>query len=303
MLSEERVRPQPSSSDPEELAIRQLLSDEFSTKFATGEIGRLQTEQFHFFVNSVRNIAAGKVLDIRPDYKTLLSKLVPTIKIGVGEKFLAGLPNSGFIVATNHLAMPKATRFNRSDLGKEVENPSSLQQLPEEVEPFPIRHAAVAATIGEKFRPHEIAIELARPYGDIQRAAGVVTLSETMGGRFQQMEDQTANLFTTEPSSYVITYPEGGTTGKRGGGGLYGVNQEEFHSGFLHLARSLTKRLGHPIPIIVIGQSFHPDEGFCSGILKPIRVEEMTPDEEIEQKTATVQKELSELVNKLRYSE
>lgn len=303
MPAEERIRPQPSISDPQERAIRELLTDEFSTEFAKREIERLRVEQLHFLARSAHNIMAGRSQDVRPDYELLLPILVPKMSIKFGSEYLKELPKFGFIVATNHLAMPKATRFNRSDLGKEIENPSSLQQLPEEVEPFPIRLAAVAATIGQEFRPHEIAIELARPYGDIQRAAGVVTLSETMGGRFQHMEEQTTNLFSVEPSSYVITYPESGTTGKRGGGGLYGVNQEEFHSGFLRLAQSLTKHMGRPIPIIVIGQSFHPDEGFRSGVLKPIRVEEIMSDEAIELKKITVQKELSELVNKLRYGE
>lgn len=302
MAFEEQIRPQPSSSDPKEQAIRKLLEEEFSTGFARHEVDRLRTEQLHFLVRSLHNLTTGRVNKIRPDYESLLPNLVSTISIEVGSDFLKELPTSGFVVATNHLAMPKATRFNRADLEKEIENSLSLQQLSEEIEPFPIRHAAVAATIGQQYHPHEIAIKLPSPYGDVQCASEVIAIPDKIGGRFQYMADHAYKLLSTESHAYVVTYPESGTTGKRGGGGLYGVGQEKFHTGFLRLAQILEKQLNRSVPVIVIGQAFHPNKGFRSGILEPINVD-TTTDAEIEGKTKDVQTMLSTLVHQLRYDE
>ena len=211
-------RPQPTNSDPKEQAIRKLIEKEFSTEFSRREIERLKKEQLQFIASSIARVRSNNSDEIRPAYLSLLSKLGSATQIQSGGELLKNLPSTGFIVATNHLAMPKVTRFYRHDLGEQTGDHQSLQQLPEEIEPFPIRHAAISATLGQLFNPHEVAIELPRPYNDIQFASGVIALPSTLGGRFQIMVDNISVLFSKENYPYVITYPESGTTGKRGGG-------------------------------------------------------------------------------------
>lgn len=300
MISGERA--QPTISDPNERAIRELLDKEFSTDFSKKEIARLQTKQIGFIAQSIKVLSNKEArLDIYQNYLLLLASLGSTTKIKFGERIIESLPDSGFVVATNHLAMPKATRFSRHDLGEEVGDHQLLLQLPEEIEPFPVRHAAVATTLGSKFIPHEVAIELPHPYKNVQSASGVVILPSALGGRFAIMENQVKELFMNGKKQYVITYPESGTTGKRGGGGLYGIAQEDFHTGFIRLALTLQQQLDRQIPIVVVGQVFHPEQGFITGILDPINVK-ISPDEtEVEHTASSIQLQLSKLIHQLRF--
>ena len=302
MASEERA--QPTISDPNEQAIRQLLDKEFSTTFSQMEITRLRSEQIEFIAKSIGLLTKRETdQEIYQSYLLLLSKLGSSTQIKFGEKIIESLPDSGFVVATNHLAMPKATRFSRHDLGEVIGDHQLLLQLPEEIEPFPVRHAAIAKTLGHQFNPHEVAIELPHPYKGVQSASGVIVLPSALGGRFEIMTDCVKDLFVNEKNQYVVTYPESGTTGKRGGGGLYGVKQEDFHTGFIRLAKTLQQQLGRQIPIVIIGQVFHPEKGFLTGIMDPITVNVLAEETEVKQTAANIQIRLSEIVNQLRFDQ
>lgn len=295
-------RAQPTISDPNEQAIRELLNKEFSTDFSKKEIARLKTEQIDFIAQSIRTLSNKETgLGIYQNYLLLLASLGSTTKIKFGERIIESLPDSGFIVATNHLAMPKATRFSRHDLGEKIGDHQLLLQLPEEIEPFPVRHAAVATTLGSKFIPHEVAIELPYPYKHVQSKSGVVMLPSAIGGRFAIMGNRVKELFMNGEKQYVITYPESGTTGKRGGGGLYGIAQEDFHTGFLRLAFTLQQQLDRQVPIVVVGQVFHPERGFVTGILDPITVKISSDETELGHTASSIQLQLSELIHQLRF--
>lgn len=295
-------RAQPTISDPKELAIRELLDKEFTSDFSKKEIERLKAKQIDFIAQSIE-VLSEKVAyrNIYHDYLLLLASLGSTTQIKSGKEIIESLPGTGFIVATNHLAMPKATRFSKHDLGEAIGDHQLLQQLPDEIEPFPVRHAAVAITLGSKFAPHEVALELPSPYKDVQSASGVVMLPSAVGGRFMIMANQVKELFMNGEKQYVITYPESGTTGKRGSGGLYGIAQEDFHTGFIRLALTLQQQFDREVPIVVVGQVFHPKQGFVTGILDPITVKISSNETELEATAHSIQLRLSELVHQLRF--
>lgn len=88
-----------------------------------------------------------------------------------------------------------------------------------------------------------------------------------------------------------------------GGGGLYGIEQEDFHTGFIRLAKTLQQLFNRQIPIVTIGQIFHPENGFRTGILNPITVDNQITENEIKQTAANIQKNLSALVQQLRFGQ
>lgn len=288
------IREQPNSADPQEVAIRALISEEFSTDFSLAEIARMRQLQLDFLKTGITLILANSPLNkIREKYLALLIDLAKPIKIVSGEKFISELPGTGFIVTTNHLAMPKATRFSKDDLIRNIPPEGmNLEELPSEIEPFPIRLAAPAMAIGNSYQPYEIAIALSSPLDQLQAASEVIVLPSTIGGRFATMTEHVSKLFTNHPRSYVVTYPESGTTGKRGGGGLYGVSQEKFHTGFIRLAQNLEIFLSRKIPIVVVAQAFNPQTGFEVSISAPLYLPQNPDDNYIDNQTKEVQLQL-----------
>lgn len=284
----QNIREQPRANDPQEERIRGLLEKEFSTDFARSEIKRLKTLQSDFIDKNL-----GKDSEVRPEYLELLSELAPVNQIIVdGREYLEELPDIGFVVATNHLAMPKATRIATSELTS-LEN---VKGLPEEIEPWPVRLAGAAGAIGQRFSHHEIAIALPAPLDELQKACGGVVLPaiKPAEGRFAYMLEKVGEIFKREKNACVYTYPESGSTGKRGGGGLYGVEKEEFHTGFIRLAQALG------VPVVLVAQAFNPNKGFETKILEPFSIDKNAGNEEIQQKTIESQSRLQEALDSIR---
>lgn len=281
--ADKSIREQPNSSDPQEAAIRKLICKEFSSDFAKQEIAKMRELQLDFIAENIS--LDHDPHSVRNAYLDLMLKLAASLSEVKGRKIIDSLPSTGFVVATNHLAMPKATRFLKTDLQILLSRANlNLDLLPDEIEPFPIRMAAITKALKPKFAGYEIAIALPSPIDNLQRESGVVTISPTAGGRFEKMVDDVTKIFSEGTNSFVVTYPESGSTSKRGGGGLYGVAQEEFHTGFARLARQLR------IPIVPIAQAFNPNQGFLIEILPTLMVPESADENWLSLKSKEVQK-------------
>ncbi len=253
---------QPSSSDPAEQRIRAVLEQELlSTSWAKKAINTSRKLLSRFMSNSV-HILEEKASDnrgIRQNYEDLLDTLNKTLKTNVkdGRQYLDGLKGSPVILITNHLGTTKLARFREDEVARGLE-----------IEPFPIRHCAfkqISDALG--YQIYEAAVELPGKLLEVQKACGVVTIPSSGEGRTEVLINKVKEVINTEPNALLVMYPEGGTTGKRNGGGPYDL--EQFHKGAIVTAKDLS------IPILPVVQYFNPNGGLELYVLPPVTVQKL----------------------------
>lgn len=256
----EIITRQPTDKDPLEVRIRCVLESTLVTSdWARATFLEATRQQKEFLIAAAKEENSRKNLDA---YRKLIRELASLLKVQITsggqelEKFDQGKP---FIVITNHLGLAKITRVDNKNRKIAVEL--------EEVESFPIRHAAISVISGRQAKNlHEVAVELPGKLREIQADCEVVTIPVEGSGRTELLVEKVADLVKADPNQLFVMYPEGGTSGKRNSGGPYDLDQ--FHKGAFVVAAKLS------IPILPVCQYFDPNVGLRIYILDPITLNE-----------------------------
>lgn len=293
---------QPSVLDPKELSLRDELLRIFDTAYSKERLREMSEKQMHFLHTSINFVGQNDstLADnaIRKAYLNLVYDLAGEVDVS-GDDNIKQLPSSGFVVVSNHLAIPKATRISVLEIATHLESgddksaAAALAKKVPEFEPWPSRIAGSAGAIGKGFSPHEIGVFLPEPFGKIQQRSGVIAIPSSGSNRFGGMVNAVSGIFNGEENSYVIIYPEGGSTGKRGGGGLYGVARENFSSGYLFLAQQLQ------VPVVFVAQVFDKNYGYKVNVSAPVMIDSDLQPDQVKAKAAQGQQELQESLDKL----
>jgi len=176
-----------------------------------------------------------------------------------GEEKLSVLsPTQPALIMTNHFGLYKLTPMTPPELGL------AIPELPI-IHPFPPFFAAlypVAEKLGSSLA--YVANKLPGAIGEIQERAGELTIPTDMEkGKTRYLTGKTSEFFKEHPSTLLVTFNEGGTSGKRTGKGP--LDLDPFKTGGYVVAAELG------IPIILAGQRPGP-QGMEVGVL-----EVMTP--------------------------
>ena len=250
----------PKATDPDEVRIVNLLQEEllatsWSQEFFT-QARQAQIEFLKFALSHLQDQGA-----IHKRNQELLKQIseLGKARIVSGEEHLAALePGKPIMIASNHLGDYKLSPIQPQELGLE---------LPiDQIHPFPMYFAPyspIARRLAvELFDAH---VELPKPLYSIQKACSLITIVAVQSGGLARLENDTRVLFENNPRAALVVFPEGGTSGKRNGGGPY--NLEEFHAGAFVIAGNLG------IPILPVGKYFSAESGYELGILPPLRPE------------------------------
>lgn len=268
-----RVDRQPKPEDPLEIRIRQKLDKILVADWARSTVGELREIQSDFLEFALRN--SDKPESILRSYRKLLPQIARKLKTEItsGQNYLRDLQGKrGVIVVVNHLGTAKLTRIPTETFGLDI----SLK----EIEPFLVRHAPISKisdSLGSNL--FETAIELPPPFLEIQKACKVITVSPEGTGRTKRLVEDVRHLVSGEPSSVIVMYPEGGTSGKRNTGSIYDLDQ--FHSGAFVVAQELS------LPVLPVCQYLNPEKGLELHLLEPFYVQDgdLAKIGEITQKT------------------
>lgn len=97
---------------------------------------------------------------------------------------------------------------------------------------------------------------------EIHRKAGFLRVPPpVIKNRTAILDEQVQQLAKTRPHTAIVNFPEGGTTGKRNGGGAYDL--EKFKTGGYVIAAN------HGMPVIPVAQYFDPKLGFRLKVFEP----------------------------------
>ena len=257
------VRKKPHIDDPKDQRIQRIIRDKFlQEQWAEEAFTRIRDEQIAYMRD-----AAHHAED--PDYihnitQETLHRLSGELRsrIEEGAEHLEGLHKQPVIIATNHLGTYKLNGINpQSDLGDDIEKYSQYDFM----YPYPLYFAAlspVAEELGDNLS--YASDDFPGVYGRIHTNAGFVHVpppgaSET--GRMEAIKEQTAELFVKMPNTVLVTFPEGGTSGKYNEAGPYDLLP--FKTGTYVTAAQLE------IPVLMVAQYFDPQNGMRLKIFPP----------------------------------
>jgi hypothetical protein len=260
---EKRILRQNTNS-PEDQRITKLVFDLLSTPWAKEMAASIKTKMEVFFDGAFKNIESPQ--KINDSYRSSLTELgiVTKSHIESGKENLDVLNDArGAIIVTNHFGLYKATMVENSN-GR---YPVKLDNI----SPFPVRMIALQKLADDSGIPiFETSVELPSPLLEIQQACNSVTIPIDGTGRTAKLTEDVDQKIKDVGKSMFVTYPEGGTSGKRNLGGPYDL--DNFSSGAFVVA----KELG--LPIIPICQYFNPESGLELHILEPKHIEKSDPE-------------------------
>lgn len=265
----------PSSKDADEVRITRLLENELTQKdWAKKYFEEAKKLQLDFFKSALQNKG-----DTHKNNQDLLRKLaeISNSRIVSGTENLNDLTAPAMIV-TNHLGDYKLSSIKPEELG--------LKMGTDQIHPFPMYYSPYAP-IAEKLDAQISAahVKLPEPLDAIEEACDLVTIViKEKGKTTEKLEEDTKSLFERKPKTVLVVFPEGGTTGKRNGGGPYDL--EEFRAGAFVIAAHLG------VPIIPAAKYFNPNSGYELGVLPYFKLENDQPYEYYKGKALNTQKDL-----------
>lgn len=249
----------PKSTDVDEERIvgviqEKLLTTSWAKQFFADAKAR-QIEFLKFGLNNLDN--SGLIHSENQQVLKDLAKLGKA-KIISGEGNLAKLQEKlPVLIVSNHLGDYKLATINPKEL--------NLNLQLDQIHPFPMYYAPyqpiAEQLLAESFEAH---VQWPRPLAEIERACGLITIIANQNGGLDRLENDTKNLLQNRTNSLLVVFPEGGTSGKRGGQGPYDL--EKFHTGAFVIAAHLN------LPILPVAKFFNPESGYELGILEPIEV-------------------------------
>lgn len=273
----------PSQGDPLEVRIVGLMQKEFLvTPWAKDAFSRAKKITIDYLGNSIAIL--NDPSRVHDETQKVLKDLSTNFqsRIVLGEKNLQQLHERqpGFIVA-NHLGVYKLTGIKPQELG--------LNLPVEIVHPFVMFYQSlvpVAQQLGCNL--YEAAYPYKTPIKEIQEAAGSILVPSGKGS-FSSVVRASERAIGDHPNGLFTIFPEGGTSGKRNGGGPYDL--EEFHAGSFAIAAKVG------IPVIPVAQYFNPNRGFELRVFNPMTLERNKPKEYYEKIANDTRSEMQTWLN------
>jgi len=290
----------PKADDPKEHRIVGTLRDELlHTDWAQDVFKQTGELQLEHLKTSLKHLDDPKFIH---DYtQEILEKLatVTNSKIVEGKENLETLSKGQpILLLTNHLGSYKLNSWPIEELKEKTGLTGPVQPI---FYPFPLYYSAMHP-VSEKLNNNLYLATFEYPgqLGKIVRDAGSIEVPPKGivpegKSRTEVLIDSTKRLVETHPNAVIVSFPEGGTTGKRNGGGPYDL--EKFHTGSYVIARDLG------LTILPVAQYFDPKEGFELRVFKPVKLATDAGDEELsEAANQNYQEELMWLSEKVGQS-
>jgi len=219
-------------------------------------------------------------------------------KIITGQEYLDTLPKGQpVLLLTNHLGSYKINSSPIEELRKTTGLTGPVQPI---FYPFPLYYSAmypIAKALGDNL--YIASFEYPGRLGEVLRAAGSIEVPPKDDlpkgkNRTEILIDSTRRLIEAHPNAVITSFPEGGTTGKRNGGGPYDLG--EFHTGSYVIAKDLG------LTILPAAQYFNPDSGFEVGVFKPIHPVKNTSNEQLAKMADATQSKIQAWLNQGKIS-
>lgn len=269
----------PKIDDPNEDRIVGVIRDKLlSTVWAKNAIKQTADIQLAHLKASLKHIDDPQF--IHDNTQKVLAELarVTNSKIVEGKEYVESLPKGRpILLLTNHLGVYKLNSWPIDELREKTGLTGPVQPL---FYPFPFYFAAVYPIAKELNDNLYIAsFEYPGQLGKILRAAGSIevppedTLSEGKS-RTEVLIDSTRRFIETHPNAVIVSFPEGGTTGKRNEGSPYDL--EKFHTGSYVIARELG------LTILPVAQYFNPESGLELRVFWPVKLPTNANNDDLE---------------------
>lgn len=262
-----------------EVAIRHLIIEDIGFQ----RLERMRQAQLAFFVKVIQRVYLNRGRSLTySDYLALAEGLMALSSLSVVGVESIPDPSQGLVVVTNHFGVAKLTKIDAGQIASAllsyIDDREWLDRLnaPPNNEPFPLRAAAIFATLfhllgREVVAPHQVHMWYPYPFNEVQQDCGIVGTFRDRSGQYATVERGLDALFdnalSTRKLPVAVLSPESGTSGKRG------VNSNpyelgEFRRGFAVYARH--RRL----PVLPIVQCIRSDGTFRTRVL-----DALTPNE------------------------
>lgn len=259
-MKDQTRNPHPRRDDPLEQRIRGLIRDQvYSTDLGRRMFNEAGKAQLAYFRDSLAHLADQDL--IRDQTQALLKEIarVTNAQIVHGKENLAKVPKGASVFAqVNHFSGYKLAAIDQKDLGLD---------LPEidEIFPYPLFYSSlvpVAEALGDNL--YMAQLEYPSPLLEVQKGAGLL-LVPLEKGQYDEVLRRTKEHIAKYPNPLIVLFPEGGTSGKRNGGGPYDL--EPFHTGSFRIAAELG------ITVLPVVQYFNPTAGFEVAVFEPISLD------------------------------
>ena len=191
---------------------------------------------------------------------------VTNSKIVEGEEWINDFPKaSPALILLNHFSVYKLTGIEQAELGVHY---AKIDVIP----PPPIFSSSVFP-VAEKLQDnlYDAHLQLPGALGQIQEEGGFISVPPGAVDQFGLVLQETKDFIASHKNSLIVSYPEGGTSGRTNNGGPF--DMLDFRKGSFAIASQLD------LPILPIAQYFNPDSGFEIGIFKPMVLEKNKPRE------------------------
>jgi hypothetical protein len=258
----EAVVKKKSQDDPKEVTIREKTAERMLREpWAREAFATIRAKQIEYLKEMVAHIDDADFVHRRTQETVRELSTLLKSEIAEGAELLETIPKgSPVLIATNHLGAYKLCGISpREDVGVDIAGYDAMY-------PYLMYFAAlspVADAIGDDIS--YVSEDFPEVFGDIHSKAGFVHVPPAAipieGGRTAFLAKQTSDVIEQHPHSAIVNFPEGGTSGKYTGLGIY--DTDPFKTGGYVVAAELG------IHVIPVAQYFDKDGGMQLRVFEP----------------------------------
>lgn len=251
-----------SQDDPKEVAIREKTAAQMLREpWAQDSFARIRETQINYLKEVVARADDAEFVHERTQEIIRELATLTRAHIEEGSELLDTLPKgTPFLLATNHLGAYKLAGIKpREDVGVDIPGYDAMY-------PYLMYFASlapVADAVGDNL--YYVSEDFPGVFGDVHSNAGFVHVPPASipieGGRTAFLTKQTGEAIEKHPNAAIVNFPEGGTSGKYTGLGIYDL--DPFKTGGYVVAAALG------IHIVPVAQFFHPQHGMQLKVFEP----------------------------------
>lgn len=262
----------PKPDDPKEIRIVDEIRKEFfSTEWARDTFDQARVIQIRHLKDSLSHLQDP--VYVHDETQDILAELADITGVGIveGKENIDVLPKGkAVLIVTNHLGSYKLNSLTPEELREIGINGPVLPIF----YPFPLYFSSMRP-VAKKLENnlYEASFEYPGKVKEIYMASGSIEVpppievkslhqENQIKGRAPVLIESTKKLIREHPNAAIVSFPEGGTTGKRNGKGPY--DMENFRGGSFLIAAAAG------IPVLPVVQYFNPNSGFELKVFNPV---------------------------------